>query len=528
MKREKGTLYSLVTRYYIFFAAAVLLLSFIIVNLTGRVITQMELAPGVSRFISNDSLIRAEKYDKLNIRKYLGEKSYFEVLDENANVIYTSDDSKNNVYTLEELEFIPQESGDTYYYLENVFDDKGNITGYLHNKYSLIKQEDGDYYGLTGTVSLDADRNVVFADYGIGFDRISKKEFDIIYGNEEETYLQKYEYTTNSGKHRTMLLHQNFNNSSLNSEYRRVYMTAILSFLLIFAIFVILFVFHTSLAVRKPITMLQDAMKELGSGNKDIAITYSGPKEFVRIVDSFNDMTGKLYEAEQEKDKLEKERQKMIADISHDLKTPITVIQGYSRAVADGMVPDNEKEKYLNTISRKADNLAELIDTFSEYSKLEHPEFKLYKKDCDICEYLREYLADKYSELDIAGYSMEIDIPEEKIVKCIDTSQLKRVFENIISNSVKSNPAGTLIYAGMKRDGDKVIIRLGDDGNGIPGAIKDDIFNPFVVGDEARTSGRGTGLGLSIAKLIVEAHGGTIRLLEKDETTYSTVFEIVL
>ena len=80
----------------------------------------------------------------------------------------------------------------------------------------------------------------------------------------------------------------------------------------------------------------------------------------------------------------------------------------------------------------------------------------------------------------------------------------------------------------MKKEGDKIFIRLGDDGVGIPEDIRDKVFKPFVVGDESRTSGKGTGLGLSIAGLIVKAHGGTIRLLSDEEAQGKTIFEIVL
>ena len=528
MRREKGTLYSLVTKYYVFFAAAVLLLAFFVVNITERTIEEADYIPNIKTFLDNDQLIKSEKYDRLNIRKALGDKSYFEVLDENAKVIYSSDHSIKNFYTQEELEFVPSDRYNSYYYLDTILAEDGSIQGYTLNKYGIANTEDGEQYSLSGIAVLDADKNVIFSDCGIDLDYLSDRQFDILYGSDSETYLQKYEYTTDKGDGRTMLIHQDYSSTSLKDTFRRIYLTAIFSFLFALTAFVVIFVFRTALAVRKPITMLQDAMDDLGEGNKDVAISYSGPKEFVQIMDSFNDMTGKLADAEREKEGLEKERQRILADISHDLKTPITVIQGYSKAVSDGLVPEDEQKKYLETISQKADNLSELINSFYEYSKLEHPEFSISTKESDICEYFRGYLADKYSELEIAGYEMDIEIPEERITKNIDEAQLKRVFENIITNSVKSNPKGTKIYASMERDGDKVIIHLGDDGVGIPDSIRDEIFKPFVVGEKARTSGKGTGLGLSIAKLIVDAHGGTIRLMDNKESGYSTIFEIIL
>lgn len=528
MKREKGTLYSLVTRYYVFFAAAVLLLAFLVVNYINRSVAKISFSFDINKIMNNAGLLQSERYDRFNEKINLGDTSYFEILDEKANVIYSSNWGKMKEYNLEDLEFIPDITGNAYYYLDEILGNDAKPTGYIMHKYTNIYTDEGENYGLTGIAILDKDRNVVYSDPGINIKHISENEFRLIYENGEETYLQKYEFANNDGKKRVMLIHQDYNSSSAEIIYRRIYTTAVIAFLFILTAFVVFFVFNTALAVRRPINMLQDAMNDLGSGNRDVAINYSGPKEFVQIADAFNDMTEKLIDAEKEKGELEKERQKMLADISHDLRTPITVIQGYAKAVADGLVPETEQKKYLETISKKADNLSELINTFYEYSKLEHPEFQIYKRSCDICEYFREYLADKYSELDIAGYEMEIDIPEEKIVKDIDEAQLKRVFENIIANSVKSNPKGTQIYAGMKKDKEKIVILLGDNGVGIPKAIRDEVFKPFIVGDESRTSGTGTGLGLAIAKRIVKAHGGTIRLLDENETGYSTMFEIVL
>ncbi|WP_049945748.1 HAMP domain-containing sensor histidine kinase [Butyrivibrio sp. LC3010] len=566
MRREKGTLYSLVTRYYIFFAAAVLLLAFIVVRLTDESLEMANITIDVDKIINNKEALKSEKYDRLSTGGMLGKGSYFEVLDEAAKVIYSSDKSKSNEYSPEVLQFIPDVSGNTYYYLDSVIGDDGKNRGYILNKYMAVTSDEDEQFGLGGIAVFDEDRNVIFQNEGINIKHISDSEYKILFENDEDTYLQKFEFTTGSGDVRTMLIHQDFSSSSANNAYRKIYMTAILSFLFILSIFVVFFVLNTAFAVRKPIKMLQNAMDDFGSGNKDVAITYSGPKEFVQIMDSFNEMAGKLATAEREKEKLEEERQKILADISHDLKTPVTVIQGYARAVADGFVPESEVNKYLETISRKSDNLAELINSFYEYSKLEHPQFRIYKKECDICEYFREYLAIKYSELDLSGYEMEISIPEKVIKKSIDEAQLKRVFENIISNSVKSNPKGTVIYAGMevlegKTDIDnkvyrndnvsktagsergnkndrmaqnyddrspKVVIYLGDNGVGVPAAIRDDVFKPFIVGDDARTSGKGTGLGLAIAKQIIEAHGGTIRLMDENESDYSTMFEIIL
>ena len=274
--------------------------------------------------------------------------------------------------------------------------------------------------------------------------------------------------------------------------------------------------------------MLEKAMTSYSTPSEKTTLSYSGPKELEQIISTFNDMSERLNDSEKKRIQTENEKQKMLADISHDLKTPITVIQGYAKAVSEGLVPQDEEKRYLDTICAKAENLSELINKFYEYSKLEHPEFNLVREKADLCEYFREYLAAKYEELDLQGFDMDIDIPDQIIEYSFDRFQLKRVFENIISNSVKVNPQGTTIYAAMKQEDGKIKIYLGDNGVGIPDNIRDDIFNPFIVGNESRTSGQGTGLGLAIARLIVESHGGDIRLADDKNGRYKTLFEIVL
>ena len=531
LSREKGSIYSLVTKYYIFFAVIVLVMAFLIITISERVLENISVIPDVSKITDQMTLLENERYDRLRVEKYIGTKGYIEVLDKNANIIYSSNAAKANSYNPDELKYIPRATGGTYYYVDDIVGDN-ELLGYAIHKYSYVddfsSEEPDVHYGLIEVDILDKNRNILYSTEGED-GRITERELSYISGGDDEnTYMQIFDFSNTAGETRHLIFHVDYSNSSLNHDFRTIYMTAILTFLFLFAFLVIVFVFRTAVSVRRPMTMLQDAMSELGKGDKDVAISYSGPKEFVQIVDSFNDMSERLRKSEEERKQLENERQKMLADISHDLKTPITVIQGYSRAVSDGMVPEEEQKKYLDTITRKADNLSELINTFYEYSKLEHPEYQIIKSNEDICEYYREYLASKYEELDIAGYPLEIDIPEEKIARPFDPAQLKRVFENIISNSIKSNPAGTTIYAGMKQASNKVAIYLGDNGVGIPDAIRDEVFKPFVVGDDARTSGSGTGLGLSIAKLIVEAHGGTIRLMDSSETEYTTMFEIII
>ena len=217
----------------------------------------------------------------------------------------------------------------------------------------------------------------------------------------------------------------------------------------------------------------------------------------------------------------------MLTDISHDLKTPITVISGYANAIRDGKVPQEELPQYLQTIGNKADVLTELINSFHEYSKTQHPDFRLTTKKTDLCEFLREYLADKFNEIDLAGFSLEVDIPEQPMYYLLDGFQMRRALDNILANSLKHNRLGTRIWVAVEPSETGVILRVADNGDGIPEHLRKDVFTPFAVGDVSRSKG-GSGLGLSISQKIIQAHGWSILLEEERMHSGGTVFEILL
>ena len=273
---------------------------------------------------------------------------------------------------------------------------------------------------------------------------------------------------------------------------------------------------------------LNKAMELLTEGKRKKPVDYSGPREFVDICDRFNIMVSKLEDSENQRKKLMNDKERMMADISHDLKTPITSIQGYAKALSDGIIVDEDKDKYIKIIYEKSKKLTELINIFHEYSKLEHPDFNLIFEKVDLSEYLRAYIALKYEDIVESGFNIEVDIPEEEMEIKIDKVQLQRVFDNILGNSIKHNEKGTNIYVSLKEKNDIYEIIIADDGKGISKDIANNIFEAFTVGDESRNSKQGSGLGLAIAKTIVELHEGTIELVLAPPKELSTEFKITL
>ena len=213
--------------------------------------------------------------------------------------------------------------------------------------------------------------------------------------------------------------------------------------------------------------------------------------------------------------KYERARNLMLSDIAHDLRTPITTIAGYSKALNDGLIASDEKKKeYLDAIENKAERMSDLINLLFEYVRLDSDNFSLKKTKVDIAELLRENAALLYADIEEKGMVFEIDIPEERCELEVDKIQFSRVITNLINNALKHNESGTEITLKMEKLEKEIQISVSDNGTMISPMIADHIFEPFVVADASRESKNGSGLGLSIAKKIVEMHGWTIELIQ--------------
>lgn len=238
----------------------------------------------------------------------------------------------------------------------------------------------------------------------------------------------------------------------------------------------------------------------------------------------------KEQEDERNRDRLEfeKRRNLMLSDIAHDLRTPITTISGYAKALADGMITDETKEQeYLMAIQSKSARVEELIKLLFEYVKLDSEGFTLDKEEVDICELLRENAALAYSDIEEAGMELDVDIPEEAVKLSLDKLQISRVVTNLLINATRHNKPGTKIAIIMRQRPGIIIIDIADNGELIPDEVKKTLFDPFSKGDKSRSNASGSGLGLSIAHKVISMHGWKFELTE-DVEGYSKAFEITI
>lgn len=531
---RRGSIFSLLINNYILFTVIIIISAILINNVSNYLIFgDYDAILGLTKKYQN--YLKEEKFNKLNLKEITGEDGTIEILDENYNLIYSlGKDINKEKYNEDEINAIPNyRKDDTYLNIYDYYSENGE-------SYKLIIAE--SYYS-EGVISnslkstskwfkvLDKNLNVILeSDNAPAKKNYTEKEIIYMRGYYNNgLFIEKYQYINNDGIKRTAIIKSR--ELYTNSFFKKMNILTKIDFVVFgiaYIILVVIFVFVLRSKFYEPLEKLNKAMELLTEGKRKKPVDYSGPREFVDICDRFNIMVSKLEDSENQRKKLMNDKERMMADISHDLKTPITSIQGYAKALSDGIIVDEDKDKYIKIIYEKSKKLTELINIFHEYSKLEHPDFNLIFEKVDLSEYLRAYIALKYEDIVESGFNIEVDIPEEEMEMKIDKIQLQRVFDNILGNSIKHNEKGTNIYVSLEKKSDSYEIIIADDGKGIPKEIASNIFEAFTVGDESRNSRQGSGLGLAIAKTIVELHEGTIELVLAPPKELSTEFKITL
>jgi signal transduction histidine kinase len=260
---------------------------------------------------------------------------------------------------------------------------------------------------------------------------------------------------------------------------------------------------------------LCEGTRHLREGNYSARVDLNLRNEFAELQNTFNDMAARIEHEISLRKKSEEDRRRLILDISHDLKNPMSGIQGYAELLMQK--PDmtgQERGEYIKTILNNSKRANRLLTELFELSQMDSPEFSLKLEKTDICECLRQICGELVPQLEREGFEYKFDIPEEGIFVMLDTGRFSRIIQNIADNAMRYNPRGTLVAVRLKLQDNQAVIDFSDDGAGIPARLAENIFKPFVRADDSRNSQTGgSGLGLSIAKRIAEAHGGDLTLL---------------
>jgi two-component system, OmpR family, phosphate regulon sensor histidine kinase PhoR len=219
--------------------------------------------------------------------------------------------------------------------------------------------------------------------------------------------------------------------------------------------------------------------------------------------------------------RLEKTRQDFIANISHELRTPIASCKAIVETLQNGAIRDrNIAKDFLQRMHIEVDKLAQMVNELSELSRIESGEMPLKLVPIDLSEVLKRVTERLRAQADRAQLSIVLDVASDLPEVTADEDRIEQVLVNLVHNAIKFTPPGGKIVISAGIDNDNVLVSITDTGVGIPGDELNRIFERFYKVDKAR-SGGGTGLGLAIAKHIVQAHGGTISV-ESEEGKGST------
>lgn len=251
--------------------------------------------------------------------------------------------------------------------------------------------------------------------------------------------------------------------------------------------------------MTKPLASMVKATEAMAKGDFEQKAEVEGSQEIQRLAASFNTMAQQL-------EQLEKSRREFVANVSHELRSPMTSIHGFIQGMIDGTIPQEEHDKYLKIVSEETTRLTKLINDLLQLSSMEQAKPRIHESCFDINELIRRVLVRRYTDVEQKEIEVEVQFETESCICIGDSDAIEQVVVNLLDNAIKFTPENGTIWIGSKTEKDQTLIWVEDDGQEIPQEDLSRIFDRFYKGDKAHTSGKGTGLGLSISKRIIDDH----------------------
>ena len=280
------------------------------------------------------------------------------------------------------------------------------------------------------------------------------------------------------------------------------------------------FAFRTGTQAK--LRAISDKLKEIIEKDSDEQITvFTENKDLMELAAQINALLEKYLKIKADYRRSEITSKKMLSNISHDIKTPMTVILGYLEIMQLSETPSDEM---LKKVERKAQSVMELINQFFTLSKIESGDMDIELSRVDICEICRESVLDFYELLSKKKLYVKVDMPETPIYIQGNKEALQRILFNLISNVVRYGADGKYLGISLRDDDRNVYVDVTDKGKGIDKAFADSIFDRlFTMEDSRNRNIQGNGLGLTIAQNLAQRLGGTITLesIPHEKTTFT-------
>lgn len=294
--------------------------------------------------------------------------------------------------------------------------------------------------------------------------------------------------------------------TQMRSALEMIYLEIILVCLVAILIAVIA-VYYTTTRMTRPFMEINQTVQKYSKGDYNIRIPISSTEEATQLAVSFNVM------ADQLKD-LEATRRSFVANVSHELRSPLTSMKGFLEAMQDGTISPDDYEKYIGIVLSETRRMAAMVNDLLDLARIESGRTALKLEIFDINELIRRTLLTFEARIYEKSIEVEVKFAQEQYFVEADNTQIGQVLRNIIDNAIKYSPDGSRLriatYA-MRRE---VYVSVADSGQGIPQEDIPHVFDRFYKVEKAHTPTKqsGTGLGLSIVKRIIDQHNQTITL----------------
>ena len=265
---------------------------------------------------------------------------------------------------------------------------------------------------------------------------------------------------------------------------------------------------------------LTAASRKMGAGDLSQRVPEGSRDEVGQLARTFNVMAGKLENAE-------RQRRNMVADVAHELRTPLSNIQGYVEAVRDGVLePDRVT---IGTIHQQVLYLADLVEDLRLLTETEADDFRLNREPGSLLETVRESVEGARAKAESSGVVLSVDLPAESPTIAFDRTRISQVVGNLLDNAVRHTPTGGTVTVSAAVGQSRACVTVADTGEGIPDDVLPFVFDRFYRVDPSRSRATGgAGLGLTIARKLVDAHGGSIRVESEAGRGASFTFDLPL
>ncbi|MCB0571661.1 MAG: HAMP domain-containing histidine kinase [Phaeodactylibacter sp.] len=266
--------------------------------------------------------------------------------------------------------------------------------------------------------------------------------------------------------------------------------------------------------ITKNLRLIIDTTRRFKEGDYQARIPEDGRSDLAILAVTFNDMADKIEANIEQIQSMGQLRQELIANVSHDLRTPLSIVQGYIETLLmkEEQLPPEERRKYLEIIYDSSEKLSRLIVQLFEYSKLETNQIQPEKEPFPLSELAQDVFA-KYQILAREkGLVLKLEHPRELPLVFADLGLVERVIQNLMDNALKFTPEGGKVTLQLRNREEGVEVRISDTGPGIPESEQSHIFERYRKAGGGNERNKGAGLGLAIVKKILEIHNATIQV----------------